>query len=218
VDGSEDGWAYFGGIDLSVNRDATAIVVVGKKHGMVKLVRVLAWKPVTGSKINYDLVWNSILELQAKFAPSWYIDPYQAEWLNQQLQRLGVFAETVKFTGQSAMEMASSLIEIFSARHIEIYNDAMLISDLRRLKIRETPAGYALQAPRTGQGHCDRATALALAVLGARRAGAVDWMELIKPSALVREKKPDQRTGLSYRKPRLSSRLSSMDVRSRRRW
>jgi hypothetical protein len=65
--------------------------------------------------------------------------------------------------------MASSLIEAFSTRAIDLFPDPDLIADLRRLRIKESPAGWRLDAPRTAAGHCDRATALTLAVLGARR-------------------------------------------------
>src|SRR5262249_36710121 len=63
--------------------------------------------------------------------------------------------------------------ESFASRQIEIFNDAELLNDLRRLKLVEAPGGYRLQASRTAAGHADRGTALALALLGVYRAGAV---------------------------------------------
>jgi hypothetical protein len=66
--------------------------------------------------------------------------------------------------------MASFLVELFQSRMIELYPDPDLLSDLGRLRIKPTPTAWRLDAARTAQGHADRASALTLAVLGARRA------------------------------------------------
>lgn len=173
VGAREDGFAYFSGIDLSVSRDHSALVVVGKHHtGRIRLARVLSWAPPKGGKIELALVEKAVLELNETFHPHFFLDPYQGELLHQNVTKQGVIIETVPFVGASLVEMASGLVEVFSSRVIELFPDAALLSDLRRLRIKESPAGWRLDAPRTAAGHCDRATALALAVLGARRAPA----------------------------------------------
>jgi phage terminase large subunit-like protein len=172
ISGPEEGWAYFGGVDLGVSRDLAALVLLGKhiNTGRLRLARCVAWQAPKGGKIDLAIVATAAWELHLQFHPKFLIDPYQAEMLAQQLNRRGAHLETVPFAGQTLVEMASTLVEAFSSRRIEVYPDAGLLTDLRRLRIVEGPSGWKLQAPRTASGHCDRATALSLAILGARRA------------------------------------------------
>jgi hypothetical protein len=113
----------------------------------VKLVRVLAWTPTKGQKINFEAVSAAIMDLHVRFnRPKFLADPYQAESSVQQLKRQGVWIDTVAFTGQALVEMASGLVEIFSSRRIDLYPDAELLSEIRRLRLRESIAGYRLEA------------------------------------------------------------------------
>lgn len=168
-----DGFSMFSGLDLGISRDHAALVTVGKhnRSGRLRLARVLAWiPPGKGVKIDLTLVEKAILDLHQLFHPHVIADPYQAEFMVQTLIKKGVIIETVPFVGATLVELASGLIEVISSRQLELYQDAALLADLRRLRIVEGPAGWKLAAARTSAGHCDRATALSLAVLGARRA------------------------------------------------
>jgi hypothetical protein len=89
--------------------------------------------------------------------------------LAQEAGKAGVWMEAIPFQGAAATEMATSLIEAFTSHNIELYDDPALIADLKRLRIEERPNGWRLAADRTAHGHCDRGTALALALLAAKR-------------------------------------------------
>jgi hypothetical protein len=56
--------------------------------------------------------------------------------------------------------VADAMIEAFSSRKIDLYANSALLADLGRLRLKESPAGWRLDAPRTAAGHRDRATAL----------------------------------------------------------
>jgi phage terminase large subunit-like protein len=165
------GCEYYGGIDLSVSRDTSAVVVIAKNQldGRLILVQCRAWKPPAGGKIDLRVVEDAIRQMDNVFHAHWFLDPYQGEIIYQDLLTEGRVIETVPFGGAALIEMASGLTESFHSRMIQLFRDEQLLNDLRKLKIKETPAGYKLDAPRTAAGHCDRATALSLAVLGARR-------------------------------------------------
>src|SRR5262249_3530432 len=94
------------------------------------------------------------------------------ELLAQILGDQGVRSELVPFVGKSLNEMASNIIEAFTDRTIDLFPCEALMDDLRRLQLKETPSGWRLVPARTSSGHGDRATALALAVLAAKREGS----------------------------------------------
>jgi phage FluMu gp28-like protein len=89
--------------------------------------------------------------------------------LAQRLTREGLPMREVSFTGASLQSMASELLGAFAERRISLYPDAGLVADLRRLRVVEKSYGVRLDAARTSDGHADRATGLALALLAARR-------------------------------------------------
>ena len=63
----------------------------------------------------------------------------------------------------------SELLEQFNSRNIELFEHAELLADLGQLHIVEKSYRHKLEAKRSGEeGHADRATALALAVLRAK--------------------------------------------------
>ena len=60
--------------------------------------------------------------------------------------------------------MASTLLDVFRSRRIELFDCPQLIADLRRLTIEEKSYGYRLSATRDDKGHADLATSLAVAL------------------------------------------------------
>ena len=70
----------------------------------------------------------------------------------------------VPFTGKNLDLMATTLLDVFRSRRIELFNCPPLIADLRRLTIEEKSYGYRLSATRDEAGHADTATAFAIAL------------------------------------------------------
>jgi hypothetical protein len=75
----------------------------------------------------------------------------------------------VSFSGKPAQEMASELLEAFASRRVGLYHDVALIDDLRRLRIKDSAAGWKLDPPRTAASHGDRGIAFAMALCMARQ-------------------------------------------------
>jgi hypothetical protein len=67
--------------------------------------------------------------------------------------------------------MASVLLDGFNQRQIDLYNHPQLLADLRALRVEEKSYGVRLTSPRGPNGHGDAATALAIALLIAKRFG-----------------------------------------------
>ena len=69
----------------------------------------------------------------------------------------------VPFVGQSLNLMATTMLEVFRHRRLEMFDCPPLINDLGRLTIEEKTYGHRLSATRNESGHADLATALAIA-------------------------------------------------------
>lgn len=140
--------------------------------GRVRLAWCESWRPPgNGGKIDLMQVEAAVLQAHRRFnlAGVWF-DPYQCELMAQRLTRAGVPMHPMPFRGATLDAMASTLLEAFQSRLIELYPEAgELVADLQRLRIIEKPYGVRLDSSRTADGgHADRATALAIALLAAR--------------------------------------------------
>jgi hypothetical protein len=180
----EGPYSFFGGLDLGISRDHASLVLLARheRTKRLRLAQVYNWQPPRGGKIDLDWVKDKVLDLHRIFGATFYLDPYQAELLAQQLAKAGVRVELIPFVGKNLNEMASNLIEAFADRNIDLYPHAALLDDLKRLRIKETAAGWKLDPARTQAGHGDRATGLSLALLAAKREpgrrSLGDWLNL----------------------------------------
>jgi phage terminase large subunit-like protein len=141
--------------------------------GAIKLVALRVWQPTGGAKVDLGQVESALLELHNTFRlAGCAIDPWQAELLLQRLQRQGVPARSVAFTSENVRAMAQSTLDSFNERQISLWGDAMLLADLRSLRVKETGVGVRLISTRGtagGSGHGDAAQALQLALLESKR-------------------------------------------------
>jgi phage terminase large subunit-like protein len=63
---AEEGWVFSGGLDLSVSRDFTAFVVVGKHTvtNRYRVCRVRLWRPANGAKVDQAEVEEALRQGQ----------------------------------------------------------------------------------------------------------------------------------------------------------
>lgn len=159
---------YFGALDLGVKNDHSAIVVLGVdvRTPRVHLAECQSWAPpYPGGQVNLMEVQHQIERLHKKFyLHSIVYDPWQAMLLAQQLAGVGLRMIEHNFSGANLDLMATTLIRTIRNRRVALYRDPGLLADLSRLSIVEKSYGFRLEAPRGPDGHCDRATALAMAL------------------------------------------------------
>lgn len=137
--------------------------------GRLRLASVVLWKPGPGRRVDLAAVERSILRLHEHFGiEQLAFDPHQAEYLVDRLVDAGVPCERVAFTGANLQGMATSLLDVFTARQIDLFPHEQLLADLRALRIEEKSYGLRLTSPRGPTGHGDCATALALAIHASR--------------------------------------------------
>ena len=156
------------GLDLGIKQDHSALVVIAGSLTTLQLRLVWAesWKPSrTTGKVDLMQVERAVLAAQSRFnLTSVGYDPYQAELMAQRLEQQLVPMREWTFTGANLNLMASTLLDVFRSRRLELYNHPALIADLGRLTIEEKSYGHRLSATHTEAGHADLATALAIAL------------------------------------------------------
>lgn len=159
---------YIAGLDLGLRNDHSALVVlaVDRQRNTLRVVRVMAWKPAEfGGQVSIESVYQACMEAFAAYRLTAIVfDPWQAIHLAERLSMAGVNMIEWQFNTKGLNVMATSLLDVFKNRRIEMYPDDGLIGDLMRLTIVERPQGFKLEAVSDEKGHADRATALAVAV------------------------------------------------------
>ena len=156
------------GLDLGIKHDHSALVVLAGNHRtlQIRLAFAQSWKPdpATG-KVNLIAVERAVLEASKRFGIKRVgYDPHQAALMAQRLELQRVPMHEVCFTGANLNLMASTMLDVFRSRRIELYNHPAIIADLSRLTIEERSYGYRLSAISNESGHADLAVALSIAL------------------------------------------------------
>jgi hypothetical protein len=156
------------GLDLGVKQDHSALVVLaGSRESLqLRLVYARNWAPdpKTG-RVDLVGVECAVLHVHQRFglATCGY-DPHQAALMAQRLELQKVPMQEMTFTGKNLNLMASTMLDVFRSRRIELFEHPGLIADLSRLTIEEKSYGYRLSAVRNETGHADLAVALSIAL------------------------------------------------------
>jgi len=181
--GKETGFLFVGGVDLGLKRDCSSVVILAVpdgRYGKLRLAHHRLWRPTLGRKIDLAEVERHILELDAQFGlEACAFDPWQAELLasrieadsnrrrrNQRRREWSKpFMREIAPTASNLREQATSCIEHFQDRRLELFDCEPLRRDLLKVRIEERSYGIRLTSPRDGDGHGDSFSAFALALL-----------------------------------------------------
>lgn len=169
----DDRLDYFGGLDLGISKDSSAVVIIGRERQgeRLQLVHVQAWTPTATQKVSLERVEEELLALDRFWKlRALYADPWQSALLCERLRRVGVAVQETHFNPKNLGTMATATVQAFAERRLSLWKDEILLRDLRRLRIVERGYGVRLEAGRDTDGHADRATALALALAAAHEA------------------------------------------------
>jgi phage terminase large subunit-like protein len=142
--------------------------------GRLRLAHAVSFAPTATRKVDLQSVEKAVIAVHRQFNLRLLsYDPYEARLLAQRAIQVGVPMEEVTFSGVNLVAMASSLLEAFTSRQLELYNHPGLLADLRRARLVERSYGMRLESPRGVHGHGDLATGFMLALLAARRRPAL---------------------------------------------
>ena len=173
----EDGFEYVAEMDPATRLNAWTLVVT-KRDGKRSVV-VLAWERVPGKdgELSPTKVLTEIRDLLAPYHVTRVgTDQWRAESLREIARVIGL--ELIDYTASREnnnigyLDLATKVRE----KLVEVPDDPVLLSDIRRLTRKTTQAGFVIQLPGTADGrHCDYAPSLMRAVArSSRQPGPVD--------------------------------------------
>jgi hypothetical protein len=205
LQGPSDGMVFVGGVDLSVSRDNSVLVILGKtRDDRYRLADLICWTPPRGGKIDQSVVEDAILQAHRTFGlKKIACDPYQCESLVQRLQKVGIPIEVRQQTGKQLTEQAMLVCEVFNSRRIDLFEHEMLRRELSKLYIEAKSYGLRLVSPRDNFGHGDIVTALAIALTAAKplAGGPSTWGGPITTGALERSYLSNRPSGTCEKVP-----------------
>jgi phage terminase large subunit-like protein len=172
------------GIDASVKRDSTAIVVVSWDHKQQK-ARLLwhrIFQPSPSEPLDFEAaVETTILDLHKRFRLKQVLfDPYQMVAVAQRLQRAGVKMVEHPQSSPNLTAASQNLYELIKGRNLVAYPDAAIRLAVSRAVAIESPRGWRIAKEK--QSHkIDVVVALAMAALAAvqnpsRYDSSYDWV------------------------------------------
>jgi phage terminase large subunit-like protein len=158
------------GIDASVKRDSTAIVVThwDRQRQRVVLVTHRIYQPAPDDPLDFETcVEATVLDLHARFQVRQVLyDPFQMASTAQRLQRAGVRMQEYPQSVPNLTQASQNLFELIKGRNIVAYPDDAIRLALSRAVAVEGSRGWKISKEK--QSHrIDVVIALAMAALSA---------------------------------------------------
>lgn len=190
----------FAGCDLGITRDHAVIVVLClTPEQTIFLERIDVWVPdphspdETAREVSIDDVERRLMHYGIEWGASVLLDPYQGVHMRQHIEAAGITVTQVDATATNLTEQASAVVDVFRDGRIRLFPDAgrtslgngvvtSLGQQLLDAEIREQERGIRIVSKKTRAGHGDQASAFALALLGAVRAGVYSVPVVAEPS------------------------------------
>jgi hypothetical protein len=162
----------WGGVDASVKRDSTAIVVCTFDQGKVRLVWHRIFQPSPDDPLDFEAtIEKTLLELRRRFyVREVRFDPYQLVAVAQRLTQQGLPMVEFPQSVPNLTESSTNLYEIIKGRNLVAYQDADIRLAVSRTVALETSRGWRI-AKEKASHKIDVVVALAQAALGAVHQG-----------------------------------------------
>jgi phage terminase large subunit-like protein len=158
------------GVDASVKRDSTAIVVVtfNKEAQRVVLVWHRIFQPSAREPLDFEAtIERTLREVVRRFAVRGvFYDPYQMASTAQRLQQAGVPMREFPQTSGGLTEIGNNLFELLKGRGLLVYPDAEVRLAVSRAVAVETSRGWRISKEKAAH-KIDVVVALAMAAFAA---------------------------------------------------
>jgi hypothetical protein len=178
---------FFGGIDLGLTKDRTALCIVQHRHDRFELAEMQVWQGTRSQPVSIEQVERAIIDACERFPGlRLYADKWQFENSLQRLRGQGVQIDKFEFSPGSVQRLSESLYRSITSRTLALpAGEIELRRELLGLITKETPNGWRFDH-RSG-GFSDQAVALAMAVHLAEQKSRRAPMSVFNPNA-VRER------------------------------
>lgn len=170
----EPGCVYYGGLDLGLTKDRTALCVVhrqGDERVFLDYLRV--WQGSRGAPVDIATIDAELLLLGRRYpGVQLFADPWQLQSTIGRL-RGKLRIKAYPFTSTSVARLSESLFEAITGERLILFPDKELQAEKLALRTVQTSSGWKVDHQK--QGFSDRAIALGLAIMGAAagRSGTV---------------------------------------------
>lgn len=181
--GRDDIFAPVAGLDPAFSSDPFGLAIVGRDcldRSRIRLAYVDAILPPAEKPKSFearrqieDRLLDEAAEILRRYGVRQVVtDQYAASDVIERLQRKhGFHVRREQMTGPSKTAIYRELRAQLYTAGLELYDDAGLLTELRRLKTNFTAGSANVVNPRVGRSHGDKAQALALAVAESVRLG-----------------------------------------------
>jgi hypothetical protein len=179
----EQGRGWVAGLDPAFSSDPFGLAIVGRPLAHVDRDRIVLglarrWRPsrskprsLEEGRALEDAVLAEVADECLRYKATVVTDQYRAAGVVDYLRRRGLSVRAVQMTASSKTEAFSALRAQLQRSALELYEEPVMLAELRRLRTRYTAGRATVENPRAGDSHGDIAQALALAVWEAARGG-----------------------------------------------
>jgi phage terminase large subunit-like protein len=181
------------GVDASVKRDSTAIVVVtwDRNINKVRLICHRIFQPTKDNPLDFEAtIENTLTELHARFRVRQVLyDPFQMQATAQRLLKRGIPMVEYTQTPNNLTDASQNLYELIKGGNIVAYPDDEIRRAVRQTVGTEMPRGWKISKDKQ-RYKIDVVVAMAMAALGAVQQGIANAPLIVPRAAIIRGMMP----------------------------
>lgn len=163
--------SHYAGLDLGLVNDRTAFVVGHREGDRVHVDLIKAWRGSRSRPVDLDEVEQFVRAAWDRYHFRLSVDPYQAIGLLQRLRARSMRVTEFNFSQSSKARLAQTLLQAVADSTLKTFDAEGLLDELSALQVRQMSSGL-WTFDHTRKGHDDLATALALMLFAAIKAGS----------------------------------------------
>jgi hypothetical protein len=166
-----DGRSWRAGLDPGYSQDGFGVAIVGKSDGRLILGPVRALLPAKSlgkswevKRSAQDAVTAQVVALCKEYGAQAFTDQHESGAVVTRARELGLKTTVWGMTRERKHDAFKELRDRLYTGGLVLPDNAALLDEMRRVKLKLGQGGPQIILPRSSRGHCDMVQALALAV------------------------------------------------------
>lgn len=167
-----EGTGWIAGLDPGYAQDGFGLAIVGRADGRLILGPVRAILPAKSRGKSWevkrsaqDAVTRQVVAVCKEYGALAYTDQHESGAVVTRARELGLKATVWGMTRERKHQAFKELRDRLYTGGLVLPDNAALLDELRRVKLKLGQGGPQIILPRSSRGHCDQVQALALAVV-----------------------------------------------------